>query len=508
VGKMKKYFLTLLFVFVMVMSLASIAGAEEDILVVAKDQAVVGFDPHLVPAASSIQVYQHIYNGLVDTDGEGNIISELAESWEMIDNTTYQFNLRKNVKFHNGRKMTAEDVKYSFERILDPDTSSIAQSYFSMVKEIKTPDDYTVVFELESPFAGFLTNVAHVWAAVVPKEVVEENGDLRQIAYGTGPFKLEEWTPDEQSVLVKNEDYFEDDLPKVDKIQFLVMKDESARIAALRSGQVHISSITSDAAEILNNQSNLEIINYPSLNYTYAGFNTSKEPFNDPKVRLALSYVIDRQQIAEIVYNGQATVTGPVPPPQKVWALELDEYPSYGGSQIEKAKELLSEAGYGENELNFTIKTSSSYGYMVDTALAIQSQLSNAGISTNIELVEWGTYIDAWSNTDHQILVGLNGSGTTPDRALHFFFHTEGTANVWGFSNQKFDEIVEKARVTLDQEERYELYAAAQKLIVNQEAPNLFLNAPYQFYAVNENVEGFTPTALTGESVIKNVNIK
>jgi peptide/nickel transport system substrate-binding protein len=145
---------------------------------------------------------------------------------------------------------------------------------------------------------------------------------------------------------------------------------------------------------------------------------------------------------------------------------------------------------------------------MVDTALAIQNQLSNAGIKTNIELVEWGTYIDAWSNTDHQLLVGLNGSGVTPDRALHFFFHTEGTATVWGFSNQKFDELVEEARVTLDQEERYNLYAEAQKLIVNQEAPNLFLNAPYQFYAVNESVEGFNPTALTGESVIKNVNLK
>lgn len=504
---MKKYFSIMVLFLLLLGSLVSSVGAE-DVLVVAKDQAAVGFDPHLVPAASSIQVYQHIYNGLVDTDGEGNIIPELAESWEMVDDTTYQFNLRENVKFHNGRSMTSEDVKYSFERILDPDTSSIAQSYFTMVEEIETPDDYTVVFKLDSPFAGFLENIAHVWAAVVPKEVVEENGDLRQAASGTGPFKLEEWVPDEQSVLVKNEDYFEEGLPKVDKIQFLVMKDESARIAALRSGQAHLSSISSDAAEILEAQSNLEIINYPSLNYTYAGFNTNEEPFNDPKVRLALSYAIDREEIADIVYSGQATVTGPVPPPQKVWALDLEEYPSYGGNQIEKAKELLKEAGYEEDELSFTIKTSSTYAYMVDTALAIQSQLSNAGISTNIELVEWGTYIDAWSNTDHQLLVGLNGSGVTPDRALHFFFHTEGTANVWGFSNQEFDELVEKARVTLDQEERYNLYAEAQKLIVNEEAPNLFLNAPYQFYAVNNQVQGFNPTALTGESVLKNVSIK
>ena len=503
---MRNSFLRIFIVLLIVVFAVGFVEAE-DVLKVAKDQAAVGFDPHTVPAASSIQVYQHIYNGLVDMDEEGNIIPELAKRWKIVDEKTYRFDLRKGVKFHNGREMTSADVKYSFERILDPDTSSIAESYFTMVDEITTPDDYTVVFKLKDPFAGFLTNMAHVWAAVVPKEIVEEHGNLKQEACGTGPFKLEDWAPDEHSILVKNEDYFEEGLPKVDKIEFLVMKDESARIAALRSGQVHLSSISPDGAEILSAQRNVNIINYPSLNYTYAGFNTTKEPFNDPKVRLAISYAIDREEIAEIVYGGHASVTGPVPPPQKNWALPVGTYPSYGGRQIEKAKQLLAEAGY-EDGLEFTIKTSSTYGYMVDTALALQNQLQKANISTNIELVEWGTYIDAWVNTDHEFLVGLNGSGVTPDRALHFFFHTEGTANVWGFSNEEFDELVEKARVTTDYMERSELYKNAQRLLVNKLAPNLFLNAPYNFYAVNKNIEGFNPTALTGESVLKNVSIK
>lgn len=498
-----KIFVVLLLI---VFSFTIVEAQAEDVLKVAKDQSAVGFDPHLVPAASSIQVYQHIYNGLVDMDAEGNIQPELAKDWKIKDNTVYEFELHEGVKFHNGREMTAEDVKYSFERIIDPDTSSIAESYFSMVKNIKAPDKYTVVFELDKPFASFLTNVAHVWAAVVPREVVEEHGDLKQNAVGTGPFKLEDWSPDEHSILVKNEDYFEEGLPKVDKIEFMVMKDESARIAALRSGQAHLSSITPDGAEILENEDGLDIINYPSLDYTYAGFNTNKEPFDDPKVRLALSYAIDREEIAEIVYNGNATVTGPVPPPQKKWAIPVDSYPSYGGSQTEKAKELLKEAGY-EDGLEFTIKTSSTYDYMVDTALAIQNQLQKINVSTNIELVEWGTYIDAWVNTEHQFLVGLNGSGVTPDRALHYFFHTEGTANVWGFSNAEFDKLVEEARVTTDYMERSELYKEAQRLLVNDLAPNLFLNAPYQFYAVSEDIEGFNPSALTGESVIKKVNI-
>lgn len=479
--------------------------AAQSTLLIAKDQEAVGFDPHKIPALSSIQIYQHLYNGLVDMDEDGNIIPELARSWTITDDTVYTFTLREGVKFHNGREMTAHDVKYSFERILDPETASIAQSYFNMVQEIGTPDDYTVVFELKSPFADFLTNVAHVWAAIVPEEVVEENGDLNQVACGTGPFMLEEWIPDNYTLLVRNPHYFEEGLPKVDEMKFLIMRDESARIAALRSGTVHISSITSDAATILEGQQNLSIISYPSLDYTYMGFNTTREPFDNPLVRQAFSYAIDRELLAAIVYGGEAGVTGPVTPSQRVWAMDLGEFPSYEVNR-EKARELLKEAGY-EDDLTFTIKTASTYPYMIDTAVSIQNQLLEIGVTSSIELVEWGAYINAWIHTDHDVLIGLNGSGKTPDRALHFFFHTEGTANVWGFSSEAFDELVDQARLTPDVEKRYDLYAKAQKMLVNEYSPNLFLNSPFNFYAVNNAVVDFTPSSMAGESILKWVSL-
>jgi len=271
----------------------------ENILEVAKHLEAEGFDPHTVPAHSSIQIYMQVYEGLLTTSPEGEIEPQLAESWEILDDTTYQFNLRQGVKFHNGQEMTAEDVKFSYERILDPETASIAKSNFEMVDNIEAPDDYTVIVNLEDSYADFLINVAHVYSAIVPKEVVEEHGDLMNEMVGTGPFQLEEWEPDNYTLLTRNEDYYLEDEPVVDGVRYSIMEDESARIAALRAGNTHLTSISSEAVTILDNTPGLDIIEYPDFDYTYWGFNVMEEPFDEAKVRLAMSYAIDRELLAE-----------------------------------------------------------------------------------------------------------------------------------------------------------------------------------------------------------------
>ncbi len=477
----------------------------ENILEVAKHLEAEGFDPHIVPAHSSIQIYMQVYEGLLTTSPEGEIEPQLAESWEILDDTTYQFNLREGVKFHNGQEMTAKDVKFSYERILDPETASIARSNFEMVDYIETPDDYTVIINLKDSYADFLINVAHVYSAIVPREVVEEHGDLMNEMVGTGPFQLEEWEPDNYTLLTRNEDYYIEGKPVVDGVRYSIMEDQSARIAALRAGNTHLTSISSEAVTILENTPGLNIVEYPDFDYTYWGFNVEEEPFNQPEVRLAMSYAIDRELLAEVVFDGAAEVTGPVPPSQEIWAADLAEFPSYQYNP-ERARELLAEAGY-EDGLSFTITTSSAYDYMVDTAVIIQELLQEVNVEAEIQLVEWGTYIDKWSNTDHQSLIGLNGGGTTPDRALYFFFHTGGAANVWGFSDEEFDSLVEQARVEVDQEARHDIYHEAQLKLVNEHAPNLFLNNPYEFYAVQDNVRNFDPTAYQAEGQFKEISL-
>jgi len=275
------------------------------------------------------------------------------------------------------------------------------------------------------------------------------------------------------------------------------LKDEAARIAALRTGTVHISSITPEAATLLQGQANLNIIEYPTLNYMYWAFNVTKPPFDDPRVRLAMSWAIDRQEIIDVVFNGQAVLTGPVPASNVAWALPIEEFPSYQTDR-EKAKALLAEAGYADG-LSFKIKTAASYPHYIDTAVTIQHQLKQIGVDVEIELVEWGAYIDAWTNNDHDSMVGNNGGGQTPDRSLYFFFHTDGTANVWGFSDPVFDELTIRGKTTVDPQKRWEIYAEAQRMLVNDLAPNLFLCTPTQFYAVSKDIDGFYPTAFSGE---------
>ncbi|MBO8163948.1 MAG: ABC transporter substrate-binding protein [Brevibacillus sp.] len=463
------------------------AGPTE--LIVGAEQDPVGFDPHKVPAASSVRIYSLIYDSLTKLDKDLNVIPGLAESWKVSeDGKTIQFNLRKGVKFHNGREMTAEDVKYSFERILNPDTGSIAKSYFSSVDTIEVPDPYTVVFKLKNPDSAFLANSSSAYASIVPKEV----SDLNKEAVGTGPFMMETFESGQYVRLKKNPDYFIEGQPGVDAIKFQIMKDEAERLAALRAGKVDIASVSADFAKLLGETKGVTVKSYQSMEYSYLGINVNKKPFDDPRVRQAISYAVDRNAIIQVVWKGEASLTGPVAPAQTAWALDVSSYPSYQ-TNIEKAKQLLAEAGY-PNGFETVIETASTYPDMVETAQMLQQQLQAIGIKAKINQLEWGNYIETWKSKDMTLLVGRNTSGIDPDRSLRFFFHTNGSANVWNYSNPQYDQLVEKALEATDQQERKKLYDEAQKMLV-EDAPNLFLASPKNFYAVNEKVEGFEPTA-------------
>ncbi|QTN01559.1 ABC transporter substrate-binding protein [Sediminibacillus dalangtanensis] len=475
-------------------------NAEEQVLNIANDQEPAGLDPHKTPAHSSIRIYSQIYEGLLTFDENMEVKGQLATDWEQPDDTSYVFHLVEGVKFHNGREMNADDVVYSFERILDEETASHIASYFSNVEKVEAEDDYTVKFTLSEPDATFLSYLTNASAVVVPKEVVEENEDLQQTAVGTGPFKLEEWVPDNHVTLVKNEDYYIDDQPKLDEVVYNTMKEESSRLSAIRTGEVDLTTLSAKSASLLQDQDGVNIMDYQSLEYSYVGFNVDKEPFNNEKVRQALSLATDRQSIAEIVWDGDAVVSGPVAPSMGDWAIDVSKEELYQRN-LEMAKDLLAEAGYPDG-FETVITTASTYPDMVDTAQLLQQQWKEIGVQAEINQIEWGEYIDTWSNTSADVLVGRNGSGTDPDRSLNYFFNTEGSANVWNFSNEEYDNLVEKGRKTLDKAERKEIYAQAQEQIINL-SPNLFLVSPMNYVAVRDSVEGFTPYPHNGEEIVE-----
>lgn len=466
----------------------STAGTSE--LKVANDQEPAGLDPHKVPAASSSRIYSQMYEGLLSFDAEMNIIGSLATEWNQDNDTTYTFKLKEGVKFHNGRVMTAEDVKYSFERILNEETASHIRSYFIDVATIDVVSDTEVKFTLSKPNATFLSNLTHASAVVVPKETVEANGDLQQTADGTGPFKLEKWVPDNSITLVRNDDYHIAGEPKVATLSYFTMTEEASRISAIRTGEIDFTTVSAKTTQLLQGNDDIEVIPYQSLEYSYVGFNTANEPLNNEKVRQALSLATDRNAILKIVWSGEGLVSGPVAPSMGDWAIDVEALDLYK-VDVEAAKALLAEAGYPDG-FDITITTASSYPDMVDTAQLLQQQWKEIGVNATIKQIEWGDYIDTWSNKKADILIGRNTSGIDPDRALNYFFSSTGSANVWNFASEEFDTIVAKGIETIDEAEREAVYAEAQELLINL-SPNLFLVSPKNYIAIRKDVTGYTP---------------
>lgn len=474
----------------------------EQVLLVANDQEPVGLDPAKNPAASSLRIIEKMYNGLTRLNEKMEVIPDLAERWENPDPTTWIFYLHKGVKFHSGKEMTGEDVKFTFERILNPDTGSIARSYFTQVDRVDVVDPYTVKFTLKEPFAPFLTNTSSTWASIVNKDF---QGDLNKAEDGTGPFQLQDWSPDNHVKLVKHADYFVKGQPKLEGITFLTMKEEASRLAAIRSSKVHFTTVSADSATLLEKESAITVLTYQSLGYSYVGFNVDREPFDDPQVRQAISLAVDRNEIVNTVWKGAAQLTGPTTPAMAQWAMPAAELPDYK-VDIDKAKKLLTDAGF-PNGFKTTLSTAATYPDMVETAQVLKEQLKKIGVEVEIKQLEWGAYVNDWKTKNMEMMTGRNTSGTDPDRSLAFFFHSKGGANVWNFADAEFDRLVEEGRRAATVAERQRSYNSAQQRLVSLH-PNLFLASPQSFVAVQNTVKGFVPMPNGQELSFVNVTIE
>src|SRR5215831_7163987 len=351
------------------------AGGE---IVVGKDQEAPGLDPAKNPAQAASRVFDLMYSRLTRLDPQMRAQPDLAEKWDIsADGKTYTFHLRSGVKFHNGRELTSADVKYTYERILDPNTASIAQSFFAPIDHIDAPDPSTVVVVLKAANTPFLVNTSSTWAGIVAKEVVDaNNGDLNKVDAGSGPFMLQEWTPDTQTVLVRNPNYYVAGQPAADKITFLIMPDENARIAALRTGNIQFTVLSAAGYDTLKSDSSVKTDEGPTLSYAYLGMNLARPPFDKPQVREAISYTVDRGEIVNSVFRGHARPTGPVPSAMSDWATDLGQFDTYSPN-LDKAKQLMADAGV--SNVKTTMIAMSTLSYQVDAAQVIRSQLLKIG---------------------------------------------------------------------------------------------------------------------------------
>jgi peptide/nickel transport system substrate-binding protein len=459
-------------------------------LVVGKDQEAPGLDPAKNPASAAIRVFDLMYSRLTRLDQQMRPQPDLAEKWDIsADGKTYTFHLRQGVKFHNGRDLTSADVKYTYERILDPATASIAKSFFDPIDHIDTPDPSTVTIVLKAPNTPFLVNTAASWAGIVAKEVVDaNNGDLNKVDAGSGPYMLQEWTPDTRTVLVRNPNYYVPGQPASDKITYQIMPDENARIAALRTGNIQFTVLSAAGYDTLKSDSSVKAVEGPTLSYAYLGMNVARAPFDKPEVRQAISYAVDRNEIINSVFRGHARATGPVPSAMSDWAIDVSSIDTYTPN-IDKAKQLMADAGV--SNVKTTMIAMSTLSYQVDSAQVIRAQLLKIGIDAEVQPQEVGVYVDNWKKKNMDLMVGGNGSGTNPDRAVCFFFCTDGSANVWNYSNPKVDSAGAEGRTATDQSAAKSIYADAQKQII-ADAPNLFLANQNQFLASSPKLQNFT----------------
>src|SRR5262249_4449564 len=352
-------------------------------------------DPHISVAFASSNFYEHAYNGLTRFNAKMEIEGDLATSWEIPNPTTYVFRLRKGVKFHNGREMTADDVKYSIDRVRDPKTGAPIRDVYADVDKVETPDKYTVRLTLTRPNAALLSMMTGRASYVVPREEVDKHGTLQKVMVGTGPFKLAEHVPGDYARFVRNDSYHEPGLPYLDGFTIKVIKDESSRLAALRKGTVDLTWIKAiEIEELARKEKALSSMETHEARHLYIWFNTKEPPFNNVKLRQAVASALDRQEIIDTVLLGRGKLTTGLPPATVPYALspaDIAALPFYK-QDLALTKKLLAEGGQ-PNGFEFTFKTSPHSPDYVPAAQVIQRQLAKAGITMKIEQMEWGALL-------------------------------------------------------------------------------------------------------------------
>lgn len=468
-------------------------------LVISVLSDAASLDPHTATDVPSAAVLTNILEGLVQKDKDGNIVPALAESWETVDETTWEFKLQEGVKFHDGEDFTAEVVKKNFERILDPEVAAPRAFLFEVITNIEVVDEHTVRFETEYPFAPLLAHLNHPVGAIVSpatidadyaamKEGKNPGAVISEKPVGTGFFKFDKWTPGNEIVLVKNEDYWSTPV-HLDSVTFKVIPESGTRVAELETGYSHLIEPVqpSEVSGIESTENSVDVTNSSTL--SYIGFNIEKKPFDDVRVRQAISMLVNKSDILDGIYDGFGIpAVGPLAP--GVFGHNDAMQPlSY---DPEKAIELLKEAGYADG-FSTTIWTNDNPQRM-DMAILLQQELKQANIDVKIEVMEWGTYLDKTGNGEHDMFIlGLSNPVGDADYFLTQLFHSKNKGlpgNRAYYDNPEVDSLLDEARQEIDEAKRLDLYNQVQEILI-EEAPMVYIHHQAYLTGVSQKVDGY-----------------
>lgn len=475
-------------------------------------------DPHKTSSINTHNLIGLVYSKLVTyKTGEGTeytdyeVVPDLAEDWEMSeDGMTYTFYLRdakwQNVPPVNGREVVAEDVVATMERIRSLPGH---QAYMlEAVESIEAKDDKTVVFKLKQPFSPFLMYMANHFMWILPKEAIDGEIDLTTQAIGSGPFILESWDQTTgEAKLKKNPDYFEEGLPYLDGVEFVRVPDQSARIAAFRTGQLEVLSNLSpeEMENIKRTNPDVQVKRLIFATQTQVFMNMQKEPFNDLRVRKAISMAIDKESMVNTIFVG-GEVSAPVNPSLGDWALPLEEREKLQPYDPEQAKQLLAEAGY-PNGFKTKLMVTDAYGeQLIRAAQWIAADLKEIGIEAEIEVTEYATYYtQKWPNLEYDMAVGWQTYFQEPDEWLRSQLHTQGPKNWFGISDPELDKMLDQQRLILDQNERKEYVHEIQRYVLENVVNPIPTVTHYLDSAYQPWVRGASPHASYGNLHLKHI---
>ena len=422
-------------------------------------------DMHQTGTASSSRVLQNIHSSIVTVDKDLNVIPGLAESYEVApDGLTYTFKLRPNVKFHNGAVMTSADVKYSFERCKDPATGAVNFEVFNNVAAIETPDDLTVVIKMSAVNAPFLSRLAENGAGVIMP--VDSGPTQGTNPMGAGPFKFVSYEVGTVVKMARHEEYW-DGPAYLDAIEAREITEPTTRLTGLRTGELHmINDIPLDRVGELEGDAALQVIKWFPLNFDFVNLNHTFEPFQKPEVRIAFDMIIDKEALMQGALWGQgATTASPSFPTSASYNKDLKQRPQ----DIEGAKKMLADAGYPEGSLNIVFKATTNYPYHVEAAQILVEWFKAAGVNLTIEQLTWADWLSqCWVNKDYQMTM-MNFFGLwEPDFLYYSVWNSTGAFNYRAVKDQLIDDLTAKARITVEDAARADIYKQVQKQIWEQ----------------------------------------
>ena len=452
-------------------------------LIAGLSERMLTLDPANHYSISSTSVLRHVYDPLVEVTNDDKFVPALAESWRVVNNTTWRFTLRKGVSFHDGSPFNADSVVFTLKRVRD-NTKLIKAFVYQDIEDVQKDGDHAVTVTTKRPFGSLPAHLTML--GMLPASAAGNEDAFFQKPVGTGPFRFASWTHGDHVVLTANPSYWKPGIPKVEKVTFRFIPELSTRTAAIRAGELHvIDRVPPDMVQTLKGSPGVKVLDTPAIEAQRWHFQLAKDPVKDPRVRKAISLAIDRNLIIKDLLLGYARpVVSPIPP-GLIGHTNLGQKPY----DPEKARQILKQAGYQNLTIDFVLMKDL-YPKQLEIAQAVAAMVGEVGIRVNIKNLEIATAREARSAGTYDIFYsGWAHMPHDPDWYLGQWFTKTGAEKLTRFNDPRVEQLVAEGRVP-DPKVRQQKYEEIQRILWEDE-PEIWPYYSVAIYAISDKLRNF-----------------